>query len=75
MIFYFLIGFISGVVGIPLLGGLADIISTLCEFIKALISIKIVECNVKINKLNNSVDKPTRAIGFATTIEEEEDYE
>lgn len=54
--------------------GLSELISTFIEFLKAKLSVKIVECNIRINELNNSTKEThTRVIGFATTSEEEEE--
>lgn len=70
------IGFFVGTVGFSVLIGLNDLISTFIELLKAKLSVKIVECNVRINELNNNTKEThTRVIGFATTSEEEEDYE
>lgn len=53
--------------------GLSELISTFIEFLKAKLSVKIVECNIRINELNNSTQEThTRVIGFATTSEEED---
>lgn len=72
----FIIGLICGTVGVTLVSGLSEIISTFAEFIKAILSVKIVECNVKINKLNRSTEEThTKVIGFRTTFEEEEENE
>lgn len=74
MILYLILGFIIATIGFTLLNGLSDILSVLVELIKAIISLKIVQCNVAINKLNNSIEKnTTRVIGFNTTFEEEEE--
>lgn len=54
--------------------GLSELISTFIEFLKAKLSVKIVECNIRINELNNNMQETyTRVIGFATTSEEEEE--
>lgn len=54
--------------------GLSELISTFIEFLKAKLSVKIVECNIRINELNNTTQEThTRVIGFATTPEEEEE--
>ena len=57
--------------------GLKELISVFVELLKARLSIKIVECNAKIDKLNNSINKSVKVIGFTTTTseEEEENYE
>lgn len=76
-ILYIIIGFLLATAGSALLNGITDIISALAELFKALISVQIVKCNVAISKLNESLEAKTRVrpIGFATTIEEEEEYE
>ena len=76
--FYLLIGFLIGILGVPVLDRLVDLISTIIELLKAKISEKIVECNVKINELKDGTQNThTRVIGFTTTPnkEKEEDYE
>lgn len=77
IILYILIGFLLATAGGALINGLTDIISALTELLKAIISVQIVKCNVAISKLNESLEAKTRVrpIGFATTIEEEEDYD
>lgn len=73
---YLFVGFFIGTVGFSVLIGLSELISTFIEFLKAKLSVKIVECNIKINELNNPKETRTRVIGFTTTPEEEEeDYE
>lgn len=75
IVFYIIIGFLLATAGSALLNGITDIISAISELLKALISVQIVKCNVAISKLNESMEtKPiVRQIGFATTIEEEEE--
>lgn len=74
MIYYLLVGFLIGTVGLSVLMGLSELISTFMEFLKAKLSVKIVECNIRINELNNNTQEThTRVIGFATTSEEEEE--
>ena len=74
---YLLIGILIGSLGIPIILDLKELISVFVELLKARLSIKIVECNAKIDKLNNSINKSVKAIGFTTTTseEEEENYE
>lgn len=76
MILYLLLGFFMATIGLAILNGIGEIISAIIELIKAAISVKIMKYNQEINRLNNSMEKSnTRAIGFATTFEEEEEYE
>lgn len=73
---YLLIGILIGSLGIPIILDLKELISVFVELLKARLS-KIVECNAKIDKLNNSINKSVKVIGFTTTTseEEEENYE
>lgn len=75
---YLLIGILIGSLGIPIILDLKELISVFVELLKARLSIKIVEYNAKIDRLNNSINKSVKAIGFTTTTtseEEEENYE
>lgn len=74
---YLLIGILIGSLGIPIILDLKELISVFVELLKARLSIKIVEYNAKIDKLNNSINKSVKVIGFTTTTseEEEENYE
>lgn len=76
MILYLLLGFFLATIGLAILNGISETINAITELIKAAISVKIMKYNEQINRLNNSMEKSsTRAIGFATTFEEEEEYE
>ena len=73
---FLIIGFLFGIIGVPILISLNEIISILAELIKAQISLKIVECNTKMSEINQDAkDTNTRVIGFATTFDEEEEEE
>lgn len=74
MIYYLLIGFIIGIVGINLLAGIGEIITAICDLIKAKITMRIAKINIKITEYNAQVleDSPIRAIGFDINTKEEE---
>lgn len=74
MIYYLLIGFVIGIVGINLLAGIGEIITAICDLIKAKITIHIAKTNIKITEYNAQVleDGPIRAIGFDINTKEEE---
>lgn len=69
----FIAGFIFATAIIPILDSAASVIITGLEALKGKWSIKIADCNYKIQKLG---DEPisTRVIGF-TAPTEEDDYE
>ena len=67
-----LIGVLLITVGATLLNSISEIISAITELIKANINERIVRHNVAINKLSEG---ETKAIGFATTYEEEDEHE
>ena len=69
-----LIGVLLITVGATLFNSISEIISAITEFIKANINERIVRHNVAINKLSEG-ETQFRAIGFATTFEEEDDHE
>ena len=69
-----LIGVLLITVGATLLNSISEIISAIKELIKANINERIVRHNVTINKLSEG-ETHSRAIGFATTFEEEDDHE
>ena len=69
-----LIGVLLITVGATLLNSISEIISAVTELIKANINERIVRHNVTINKLSEG-ETHSRAIGFATTFEEEDDHE
>lgn len=69
-----LIGVLLITVGATLLNSISEIISAVTELIKANINERIVRHNVTINKLSEG-ETHSRAIGFATTLEEEDDHE
>jgi hypothetical protein len=70
MITYLILGAVLVTLGVPLLSSITDLIVTGIELLKALITVKIVECNAKI-----SGSETTQAIGFAVSEEDEEEYE
>jgi hypothetical protein len=70
MILYLILGAVLVTLGVPLLSSITDLIVTGIELLKALITVKIVECNAKIGG-----SETTRAIGFAVSEEDEEEYE
>lgn len=69
-----LIGVLLITVGTTLLNSISEIISAITELIKANINERIVHHNVEIDKLNKG-ETHSRAIGFATTYEEEDEHE
>lgn len=69
-----LIGVLLITVGATLLNSISEIISAVTKLIKANINERIVRHNVTINKLSEG-ETHSRAIGFATTFEEEDDHE
>lgn len=69
-----LIGVLLITVGATLLNSISEIISAITELIKANINERIVRHNVAINKLSEG-ETHSRAIGFSTTYEEEDDHE
>lgn len=69
-----LIGVLLITVGATLLNSISEIISAITELIKANINERIVRHNVAINKLSEG-ETHSRAIGFATTYEKEDDHE
>ena len=71
----FSLGLIVGSVGITLLETSQEVIATFGELVKAKLGTKIVALNNEIEKSTNHSDEPMRTIGFATTIEENEDEE
>ena len=71
----FLLGVVVGSVGITLLETSQEIIATFGELVKAKIGLKIVTLNSEIEKFADDKNEPVRAIGFAATIEENEDEE
>lgn len=75
MIHYLILGFLLATIGMTVLNCIGEIISAITELIKALISVGIMSCNAKINKLTpQEEESKTRAIGFAiNSIEEDED--
>lgn len=74
MIYYLLIGFVIGIVGINLLAGIGEIITAICDLIKAKITMRIAKTNIKITEYNAQALEggPIRAIGFDIGTEEEE---
>lgn len=74
---YLIIGFAVGALGIAFINSLNEIIAAVTEWIKAAIGVKVTKCNVDMNKMvRDSEDTPpTRAIGFATNFEEDENDE
>lgn len=73
MIIYIIIGFLLATVGITVLNCVVDLISAITELAKAHIGLHIVKCNTEIEKLNSSQEGMSRAIGFATTFQEDEE--
>ena len=71
----FVLGVIVGSVGITLLETTQEVIATFGELIKAKLGVKIVTLNSQIDKVAGNQEEPVRTIGFATTIEENEDEE
>lgn len=69
----FILGVLAGTLGITILESLQEIIATFGELIKGKMGVQIVKYNEKMAKATNN--EPMRAIGFATTIEENEDEE
>ena len=69
-----IIGVLLITVGATLLNSISEIISAITELIKANINERIVRHNVAINKLSEG-ETQSRAIGFATTYEEEDEHE
>lgn len=75
MIFlYISFGILFITVGATLLSSISEIIIAITELIKANINERIVRHNAVINELTEG-ENHTRAIGFATTLEEEDDNE
>lgn len=72
---YLIAGFLLATIGMTVLNCVGDLIQAITEWIKAHISIGIVRCNKTISELTPSDEVHTRAIGFATTFEEDEDNE
>lgn len=72
---YLILGFLLATIGCTILNGLCEVASTLFEWIKTIIALRIVKNNVKINDLQQSLEETqTRAIGF-TADWEEDDYD
>lgn len=69
-----LIGVLLITVGATLLNSISEIISAITKLIKANINERIVRHNVAINKLSEG-ETQSRAIGFATIYEEEDEHE
>ena len=69
-----LIGVLLITVGATLLNSISEIISAITELIKANINERIARHNVAINKLSEG-ETHSRAIGFVTTYEEEDEHE
>ncbi len=69
-----IIGFLLATVGITVLNCLSDIITTISELIKAVLSMGIIYCN---NKINNSTREQKsdfkNRIGFNIETEEDDD--
>ena len=65
-------GFLFATIGYTLLNSICELLISVTELIKANINEKIVHHNVIINELTGE-ECHTRAIGFATTCEEEDD--
>ena len=74
ILLYILLGVLLITVGTTLLTSVTEIISALTELVKANINERIVRHNVAINKLSEG-ETHSRAIGFATTYEEEDEHE
>lgn len=68
-------GFICATVGITIAASVSDIISTATELLKAFLGSKIVKYNQDIDSAISPPPQETRAIGFNTTFEQEEDEE
>lgn len=78
MIVYLIIGFLLATIGMTILNCVGELISVITELIKAHISVGIMTCNDKIDKLHSSQEETNtraRAIGFATTFEEDEEHD
>ena len=70
----FIKGFILGFVGLTILDSLKDVICAVLEWIKSIFNIKSATNNKEMNKFVEE-ETDTRAIGFATTFEEDEEIE
>ncbi len=71
MIEYFIIGFLIAF----FFDGITTILSYLVEWLKAIISIKITQCNCEITKISNETEQQqTRAIGFTIPDDDQGDY-
>ena len=70
----FIAGMIFATAIAPILDSAATVIMTGLETIKGKWTVKITEYNCQIQKIGESESNKTRAIGFATPVEED-DYE
>ncbi len=74
IIIYLIIGFCIGSIGITLINNLNELLNVFSDWLKSIIAIKITQCNVAIDSLNNtSKEEFKNPIGFTTISEEEED--
>jgi hypothetical protein len=74
MFTYFLIGLLLATVGSAFLSGITEVICSFTELLKAKINVKILQHNVLITQLNEQLgETQTRAIGFCTTFEEDDE--
>ena len=73
---HFIIGLIFGLIGIPLLSCLSDLIYSFTEKIKSSISVSIVRNNKTIEKINNNQEETivTNPIGFIVAEEAQEEW-
>lgn len=65
-------GFILGFIGLTILDSLKEVICSVLEWIKSIFNIKIAKNNKEMSKFMEE-QTSTRAIGFATTFEEDEE--
>lgn len=67
-------GIILGALGITVFSCVGQLASSLTELAKSRINIEILKSNIQLDKMSNCQEQTsTRAIGFATTFEEDEE--
>lgn len=67
-------GVILATIGMTALNSIGELMTGATELVKAKISIKLIEYNNEIERLQNEQHpSETRAIGFATTFKEDEE--
>lgn len=68
------IGFLFATVGVNVLNSFTEVITAFFEWLRAMITVKIVKCNHEIEQIQQQAPTtPTRAIGFDIKLEEEDD--